>query len=203
MRTRVFMRTPQWNGDDGLTAPTVAPGKFQRRLVPVELFQARLNVGESDAESQTRSRCRTRAIIADAEPHPAVAALRSDLQPACGGIDADAVLNGILNQWLKRQARYIDCEKVRWHVHVNFQAIMKACQFDLQILADELELALQGDLVLPPFEGHAQQVAEADQQMARSIDVFLLLRTILEWDAPQYAEWLRGTLIDQLVAPLP
>jgi hypothetical protein len=31
------MRTPQWNGDDGLTASTVAPGKFQRRLVPVEL----------------------------------------------------------------------------------------------------------------------------------------------------------------------
>src|SRR5205823_4281143 len=87
MRTRVFMRTPQWNGDDGLTASTVAPGKFQRRLVPVELLQA--------------------------------------------------------------------------------------CLLDLQILADELELALQGDLVLPPFEGHAQQVAEADQQMARSIDVFL------------------------------
>jgi len=40
MRTRVFMRTPQWNGDDGLTPSTVAPGKFQRRLVPVELFQA-------------------------------------------------------------------------------------------------------------------------------------------------------------------
>src|SRR5436305_14890740 len=50
---------------------------------------------------------------------------------------------------------------------------MKACLFDLQILADELELALQGDLVLPPFEGHAQQVAEADQQTARSINSFL------------------------------
>jgi AcrR family transcriptional regulator len=35
-----------------------------------------------------------------------------------------------------------------------------------------------------------------------SIDVFLLLRTVLEWDAAQYAEWLRDTLIDQLVAPL-
>ena len=36
-----------------------------------------------------------------------------------------------------------------------------------------------------------------------SIDVFLLLRTILEWDATQYAQWLRETLVDQLVAPLP
>src|SRR5262249_12739945 len=88
-------------------------------------------------------------------------------------IDADAVLDGILDQWLKREARYIDSEKVRWHVHVNFQAIVKAGLFDLQILAHELELALQGDLVLTPFEGHTQQVAEADQQMARSIDVFL------------------------------
>src|SRR5580658_2947200 len=173
MRTRIFKGTPQWNGNDGLTASTVAPGKFQRRLVAVELFQAGLDVGQSDAESQVRSRCRTRAIIADAEPNSAVVVLRSDLQPACGGIDADAVLDGILNQWLKRQARYIDSEKVRWHVHVNFQPIMKACLFDLQILADELELALQGDLVLPPFESHAQQVAEADQQVARSIDVFL------------------------------
>ena len=35
-----------------------------------------------------------------------------------------------------------------------------------------------------------------------SIDVFLLLRTVLEWDPAQYAEWLRDTLIDQLLAPL-
>jgi AcrR family transcriptional regulator len=34
-----------------------------------------------------------------------------------------------------------------------------------------------------------------------SIDVFLLLRTVLEWDAAQYAEWLSDTLVDQLVAP--
>src|SRR5580704_13121510 len=142
MRTRVVMGTPQWNGDDGLAASTVAPGKCQRRLVPVELFQAGLDIGESDAESQARSRCRTRAIIADAERNSAVVEFDRDLQPARGGIDADAVLDGILNQWLKRQARYIDCEKVRWHIHVNFQAIMKACLFDLQILADELELAL-------------------------------------------------------------
>src|SRR6202040_745497 len=102
-----------------------------------------------------------------------VVALHSDLQTACGGIDAESVLDGFLYQWLKRQTRYIDCEKVRWHVHVNFQPIMKACLLDLQILADELELALQGDLVLPPFEGHAQQIAEGDKQTARSIDVFL------------------------------
>jgi len=36
-----------------------------------------------------------------------------------------------------------------------------------------------------------------------SIDVFLLLRTVLEWDATHYAEWLSDTLIDQLVAPQP
>ena len=83
------------------------------------------------------------------------------------------MLDGVLNQRLKGQARHIDSEKIRRYVHVHLQAIMKACLFDLQILADELELALQGDLVLPPFEGHAQQVAEADQQTARSIDVFL------------------------------
>jgi AcrR family transcriptional regulator len=35
-----------------------------------------------------------------------------------------------------------------------------------------------------------------------SIDVFLLLRTVLEWDPSQYAEWLRDTLIDQLIAPM-
>jgi AcrR family transcriptional regulator len=34
-----------------------------------------------------------------------------------------------------------------------------------------------------------------------SIDVFLLLRTVLEWDATEYAEWLRDTLVDQLIAP--
>jgi AcrR family transcriptional regulator len=34
-----------------------------------------------------------------------------------------------------------------------------------------------------------------------SIDVFLLLRTVLEWDAAQYSEWLSRTLVDQLVAP--
>lgn len=34
-----------------------------------------------------------------------------------------------------------------------------------------------------------------------SIDVFLLLRSIQGWDAPQYAEWLRRTLVDQLLTP--
>jgi AcrR family transcriptional regulator len=34
-----------------------------------------------------------------------------------------------------------------------------------------------------------------------SIDVFLLLRTVLEWDAARYADWLSETLVDQLVAP--
>ena len=158
----------QWNSNDGLTTSTAGPGwserrNFQRRLVAVELFQARLDISESDAESQVRARRRTRAIIPNVERNSAIVALRSDLQPACGGVDADAMLDGILNQGLKRQARYIDSEKVRWHFHVNFQPIMKACLFDLQILADELELALQGNLVLPPFEGHAQQVAKADQ----------------------------------------
>lgn len=34
-----------------------------------------------------------------------------------------------------------------------------------------------------------------------SIDVFLLLRSIRGWDATQYAEWLRRTLVDQLLVP--
>ena len=33
-----------------------------------------------------------------------------------------------------------------------------------------------------------------------SVDVFLLLRTVLEWDAARYAAWLRATLVTQLVA---
>ena len=34
-----------------------------------------------------------------------------------------------------------------------------------------------------------------------SIDVFLLLRSILGWDAKQYGEWLSRTLVDQLLIP--
>lgn len=34
-----------------------------------------------------------------------------------------------------------------------------------------------------------------------SIDVFLLLRSIQGWDASRYAEWIRQTLIDQLLVP--
>ena len=34
-----------------------------------------------------------------------------------------------------------------------------------------------------------------------SIDVFLLLRTVLDWDPARYEEWLRDSLVDQLVAP--
>lgn len=34
-----------------------------------------------------------------------------------------------------------------------------------------------------------------------SIDVALLQRTVLGWDAPQYAQWLSDTLVDQLVTP--
>jgi hypothetical protein len=34
-----------------------------------------------------------------------------------------------------------------------------------------------------------------------SIDVALLLRTVLEWDSAQYAQWLSDTLVDQLLRP--
>jgi AcrR family transcriptional regulator len=34
-----------------------------------------------------------------------------------------------------------------------------------------------------------------------SIDLFLLLRSIRNWDAKQYAEWLTRTLVDQLLTP--
>lgn len=34
-----------------------------------------------------------------------------------------------------------------------------------------------------------------------SIDVFLLQRTMLDWEATQYAQWLRDTLVDQLLTP--
>ena len=34
-----------------------------------------------------------------------------------------------------------------------------------------------------------------------SIDLFLLLRSIQEWDADQYADWLSRTLVDQLLVP--
>jgi len=99
--------------------------------------------------------------------------LRRDLQPACGGIDVEPVLDWHFDEWLKRQARYIDSERSGGTSTWNFQAIMKACLFDLQILADELELALQGDLVLRRSRAVRSKSAKTDQQMARSIDVFL------------------------------
>jgi AcrR family transcriptional regulator len=34
-----------------------------------------------------------------------------------------------------------------------------------------------------------------------SIDVFLLLRTVLGWDAARYAAWLGDTLVEQVLAP--
>ncbi len=34
-----------------------------------------------------------------------------------------------------------------------------------------------------------------------SIDVFLLLRSLRAWDQPRYTQWLRRTLIDELLAP--
>ncbi len=34
-----------------------------------------------------------------------------------------------------------------------------------------------------------------------SIDVSLLERTVLGWDATKYAQWLSDTLVDQLVRP--
>lgn len=34
-----------------------------------------------------------------------------------------------------------------------------------------------------------------------SIDVFLLQRTVLDWDATQYARWLSDTLVDQVILP--
>ena len=129
----------------------------------------------SPADPPNAIQCRRQAIILpDTEINSNVVASGGDFSRPAAECDNDAVLNGVLNQRLKRWARYIDCEKVRWqHVHVNFQAIMKGDIIRSPRCTDELRKArsAKGDLVLPPFEGHAQQVAEADWQMTRSIDI--------------------------------
>ena len=65
---------------------------------------------------------------------------------------------------------------------------------------------------LPPFEIKAdeKQVILADlhprfalfaEAEPRSPELFLLLRSVLDWDADQYAEWLSRTLADLLLIP--
>ena len=127
-----------------------------------------------DAEAQARSRRRTGAIIADGSQTLLFwrcAAISS--RPAAESTLMPCLMAFSTNPLEAPGSVHRLRSKIRWHVDVNFRAIMKACLFDFQILSDELEFALQGDLVLPPFEGHAQQVAEADQQVSCSIDVFL------------------------------
>ena len=61
-----------------------------------------------------------------------------------------------------------------------------------------------GQLVAMVPEDRLRQSPEltADTMWAiGSVDVFLLLRTVLDWNEAQYAEWLGQTLVDQLLAP--
>jgi AcrR family transcriptional regulator len=61
-----------------------------------------------------------------------------------------------------------------------------------------------GDMIdmLPEHRLRRPREKSADTMWAiGSIDVLLLMRTVLERDAAQYAEWLSATLVDQLVAP--
>lgn len=61
-----------------------------------------------------------------------------------------------------------------------------------------------GEMVRMLPEHRLRQSYEASTDTAwsiGSIDVFLLLRSIREWDAAQYAEWLARTLVDALLVP--
>ena len=73
-------------------------------------------------------------------------------------------------------------------------------------------LAYQDVLIdLPNRRGFMRQLEAAIDRVTRyddsaattwaigSVDVFLLLRTILGWSSEQYADWLRQTLTDQLL----
>lgn len=46
---------------------------------------------------------------------------------------------------------------------------------------------------------HSYELSADTMWAVGSVDVFLLLRHVLGWDAAQYADWLRDTLVDQLV----
>lgn len=48
---------------------------------------------------------------------------------------------------------------------------------------------------------YSPEEATASAWAIGSIDVFLLLRSIHGWDATHYADWLRRTLVDQLLTP--
>jgi AcrR family transcriptional regulator len=90
-----------------------------------------------------------------------------------------------------------------WTTYREAAAVDRKAEANL-VLAHQRRRETFGDLIrmVPEHRLRRSYDTSADTMWAiGSIDVFLLMRSALGWDANQHLEWLRETLVDQLLEP--
>ena len=84
----------------------------------------------------------------------------------------DAVLDRVLDERLQQQRRYQRVECLGLDVVADHQTVGEACAFDLEVLAEKVELGVERDfLFAEPLEREPQQVAEPHQRAIGGVDV--------------------------------
>src|SRR6185503_17533058 len=110
--------------------------------VAVEMFEPRPSVGQADAFVK-RVVGKADAVVADFEPQIAALAARDDVDAAAADLRPDAMAQRVFHEWLQYEIRHRGIERVELDLDVDLQPIAEACLFNLEILAQEIELVLQ------------------------------------------------------------
>ena len=132
-----------------------------KAVIGAELVrQPRARRGDADSllERGQRILRQPHAVVAHLHHELVVLAAGADVDVPGAGLARDAVLDGVLDQRLQQQRRHEHVVGFRLHVVADDETVGEAGAFDLEVLAEEVELVLQRDLRLAEtLERQAQQ----------------------------------------------
>src|SRR6267378_2550558 len=139
---------------------------FERRLIAVQLLQARAGVGEAHAAvfRALEDGNEPRPIVPDREVEAAVDTPGADQEPTYGAARRDPVTNRVFDERLEDQIGHLGVERFGLGVHHRFEAVPEPNLLDVEVAPQELQLLLQRHLLRTRTVEHPpQQVAEPCQ----------------------------------------
>src|SRR5262249_20181313 len=133
--------------DEHCETAAIAPRETELSSFAVELGQSSRCVGESDAMAKSSDVFEARPVVVDAQGQPTVLTLRDDRDRSPTLAGQDRMTHRVLDERLQDHGRDEPVRGFRLDRDVDAQPLAKTDRFDAEILAREVDLVPQPDLV--------------------------------------------------------
>jgi len=162
-----------WNGHDH--TDTLRQSVKLEAVIGAELvLQARACGRDADPLLQGGQRVLREAhsVVPHFDPELVVIPARGDVDVTRPRFTRDTVFDRVLDERLQQQRRHQRVERLGLDLVPDHEAVGKTCSFDLQVLAEEVELGAERDfLFAEPLEREPQQVAQTHERPIGGVHV--------------------------------